>query len=138
MSLTTILPKLAQNYEIKLLMLYSLTFLEYLTPVNCEFHFAVINNDTILKKISKIKPNKALGLNNISGKLLKDTATVVTPFLNLIFNLSLAEGIFPSDWKNAEYRLEINPEVEMSVAITDQYLFCLQYLRFSKRLFSIK
>ena len=79
----------------------SSTFLDYLTPVNCEFHFAVINNDTILKKISKIKPNKALGLDNISGKLLKDTATVVTPFLNLIFNLSLAEGIFPSDWKNS-------------------------------------
>ena len=79
----------------------SSTFLDYLTPVNCEFHFAVISNDTILKKISKIKPNKALGLDNISGKLLKDTATVVTPFLNLIFNLSLAEGIFPSDWKNA-------------------------------------
>ena len=68
----------------------SSTFLDYLTPVNCEFHFAVISNDTILKKISKI-----------IGKLLKDTATVVTPFLNLIFNLSLAEGIFPSDWKNA-------------------------------------
>ena len=96
----------------------SSTFLDYLMPVNCEFHFAVINNDTILKKISKIKPNKALGLDNISGKLLKDTATVVA--------------------KYREYRLYINPEVEMSVAITDQYLFCLQYLRFSKRLFSIK
>ena len=66
----------------------SSTFLDYLTPVNCKFHFAVLNNDTILKKISKIKPNKALGLDNISGKLLKDTATVVTLFLNLIFNLS--------------------------------------------------
>ena len=76
--------------------------LDYLTPVDCEFHFAVINNDTILKKISKIKPNKALGLDKIPGKLLKDTAAVVTPFLNLIFNLSLAEGIFPSDWKNAK------------------------------------
>ena len=42
-----------------------------------------------------------LGLDKIPGKLLKDTAAVVTPFLDLIFNLSLAEGIFPSDWKNA-------------------------------------
>ena len=75
--------------------------LDYLTPVNCELHFAVINNNTILNKISKIKFNKALGLDKISGKLLKVTATVVTPFLNLIFNSSLAEGIFPSDWKNA-------------------------------------
>ena len=48
----------------------SLTFSDYLTPVNCEFHFAVINNDTILKNISKIKPNKALGLDDISSKLL--------------------------------------------------------------------
>ena len=62
--------------------------------VDCEFHFPVINNDTILKKL-KIKSNKALGLDRISSKLIKDTAIVVTPFLNLIFNLSLAEGIFP-------------------------------------------
>ena len=38
--------------------------LNYLTPVNCEFHFAVINNDTMLNKISKIKSNKALGLDS--------------------------------------------------------------------------
>lgn len=75
--------------------------LDCLTPVNCEFHIAVINNDTILNKLSKIKSNKALGLDKISGKLLKDTAIVVAPFLNLIFNSSLAEGIFSSDWKNA-------------------------------------
>ena len=102
----------------------SLTFLDYLTPANCEFHFAITNNDTILKKISKIKPSKALGLDNISGKLLQDTATVITPFL--------ISSIYP--WpkeyflvigKVQEYRLYINPEVEMSVAIADQYLFCL-------------
>ena len=96
----------------------SFTFLDYLTPANCEFHFAIINNDTILKKISKIKPSKALWLDNISGKLLQDTATVITPFL--------ISSIYP--WpkeyflvigKVQEYRLYINPEVEMSVAIAD-------------------
>ena len=75
--------------------------LDYLTPVNCEFLFVIINNDTILNEISKIKSNKALGLNKISGKLLKDTAIVVAPFLNLIFNSSFAESIFSSGWKNA-------------------------------------
>lgn len=76
-------------------------FSEYLKPVDCEFHFTAINNDTIFNKIMKIKSNKAAGLDKIPQKLLKDSAVVVTPFLNLIFNLSLSEGEFPSDWKNA-------------------------------------
>ena len=47
------------------------------------------------------KSNKAAGLDKIPQKLLKDSVFVVTPYLNLIFNLSLSEGNFPSDWKNA-------------------------------------
>ena len=41
--------------------------------------------------------NKAAGLDKIPPKLLKDSAVVVTPYLNLIFNLSLSEGNFPND-----------------------------------------
>lgn len=79
----------------------NLCFSDYLTPTHCEFHFGLITNDAIFKKLLKIKPNKALGLDKIPGKLLKDSAVVVTPFLNLIFNSSLSEGIFPSEWKKA-------------------------------------
>ena len=71
-------------------------------PIDCEFQFTITSNDVIFNKIIKIKANKAAGLDKIPHKLLKDSAVVLTPFLNIIFNLSLSEGEFPSDWKNAK------------------------------------
>lgn len=79
----------------------SKTFSHYLTAVDCEFHFTTITEENVPKTLMKIKPNKASGLDKIPGKLLKDSATIVAPFLNLIFNSSLSKGIFPNDWKNA-------------------------------------
>ena len=74
---------------------------EYLDPVNCEFQFLMINDDTVYKKIIKLKPNKGDGLEKDPTKLIKDSAVVITPYLKLIFNLSLSEGTFPDDWKKA-------------------------------------
>ena len=76
-------------------------FSEYLDPVDCEFQFLMINDETVYKKIMKLKPNKGAGLDKIPQKLIKDSAVVITPYLNLIFNLSLSEGKFPDDWKKA-------------------------------------
>ena len=49
----------------------------------------------------KLKPKKAAGLDRIPQKLIKDSAVIITPFLNHIFNISLSEGKFPDDWKKA-------------------------------------
>ena len=49
----------------------------------------------------KLKPKKAAGLDRIPQKLVKDSAVIITPFLNHIFNISLSEGKFPDDWKKA-------------------------------------
>ena len=43
----------------------------------------------------------AAGSDNISVKLLKDSADATVPFLATMFNLSLSQGVFPNDWKNA-------------------------------------
>ena len=81
--------------------------------------------------------NKALGLDKISGKLLKDTAIVVALFLNLCSTHLWPKKYFLVIGRTQGCHPYINQEIEMSAAITDQYLFCPQYLRFSKRLFSI-
>ena len=47
----------------------------------------------------KLKSNKAAGGDKITQKVIKDTASVITPSLNHILNQSLLEGIFPNDWK---------------------------------------
>ena len=55
----------------------------------------------IAKKIKKMKDNKSPGVDGIPPKLLKEIVEQIsTPFANL-FNLSLEEGIVPSDWKKA-------------------------------------
>ena len=42
-----------------------------------------------------------MGPDNIPVKLIKDSKDVVAPFLILIFNASLSNGIFPDDFKIA-------------------------------------
>ena len=79
----------------------SRNFSEYLSRVDCKFQFSMISNDTVYRKIMKLKPKKAAGLDRIPQKLIKDSAVIITPFLNYIFNISLSEGKFPDDWKKA-------------------------------------
>ena len=76
-------------------------FSEYLEPVHCVFNFSNITDDAVLRKILKLKSNKGLGPDNISPKLIKDSAEVIAPYLSYILNLSLSEGKFPDDWKSA-------------------------------------
>ena len=55
----------------------------------------------IAKKIKKMKDNKSQGVDWIPPKLLKEfVEQISTPFA-IFFNLSLEEGIVPSEWKEA-------------------------------------
>jgi hypothetical protein len=71
----------------------------------------VIKNGTVFKKIMKLKSNKAAGLDKIPQKLLKDPAVVVTPYLSLIFNLSLSGGNFQATGKMLEFLQFSNLEI---------------------------
>ncbi|CAB4038388.1 Hypothetical predicted protein, partial [Paramuricea clavata] len=53
-------------------------------------------------ELSKLKTNKATGLDGISAKLLKDSVCVIAPTLTKIFNLSLRCGAFPDIWKKGK------------------------------------
>ena len=60
--------------------------------------------------------NKAAGLDNLSGKFLKDGATVLAKPISQICNLSIKHPIFPSDCKIANLKplfkkgLKTNPK----------------------------
>ena len=49
--------------------------------------------------MNNIDPAKAPGLDNISGRLLKETAPEISVSLCRLFNLSLSLGEFPDQWK---------------------------------------
>ena len=55
----------------------------------------------IAKKIKKMKDNKSPGVDLIPPKLLKDIVEQLSRPLAKVFNLSLEEGIVPSEWKEA-------------------------------------
>ena len=52
--------------------------------------------------INELKPNTAVGLDEVSSRLLKDAADIVAPSLTSLFNISINTGCFPSTWKLAK------------------------------------
>ena len=55
----------------------------------------------IAKKIKKMKDNKSPGVDGIPPKLLKEIVEQISTLLAIFFNLSLEEGIVPSERKEA-------------------------------------
>ena len=51
----------------------------------------------MLKYLQDLDENKAAGLDNLSGKFLKDGATVLAKPISQICNFSIKYSIFPSD-----------------------------------------
>lgn len=73
------------------------------TPaVESTFHFNSISEKFVSEALHQLKANKAVGLDKISARLLKDAASVITPSLTTLFNLSLRLKKFPSLWKDAK------------------------------------
>ena len=63
----------------------------------------------IAKKIKKMKDNKSPGVDGIPPELLKEIVEQISTPLAKLFNLSLEEGIVPSEWKEANITLLFNP-----------------------------
>ena len=60
--------------------------------------------ETVLKIIQDLDENKAASLYNLSGKFLKDEATVLPKPISQICNISIRYSIFPSDCKIAKLK----------------------------------
>ena len=65
--------------------------LEHLPPLD-----AVIKDKEILNCISKLKNNKACGLDSIKNEMIKSVASIFLPCLNKLFNLIFSSGLYPS------------------------------------------
>ncbi len=57
-----------------------------------------INNDEIKESISKLKNNKAQGIDNISNEYIKSTQDLMIPIYNRLFNLIYTSGVMPTSW----------------------------------------
>ena len=66
-----------------------------------DFKLNPVSELFVLNELSKMKANKAIGLDKISVRLLRDAAGIIAPPLTYIINSSLKLGKFPSHWKCA-------------------------------------
>ena len=53
----------------------------------------------------KLNKSKGAGLDGLSSRLILDCADLIAPHISITFNSSLANGIFPDDWKSATVTL---------------------------------
>ena len=73
----------------------------YLRPTETSFSLTTPSLDVVYKLSSKLNERKSAGLDNILNKLLRMTASIVSPSLTVIFAKSIETGIFPEEWKLA-------------------------------------
>ena len=57
--------------------------------------------DVILDLIVGLETYKATGPDDISARMLKETASTIAPSLTKLFNLSMTSGNLPTEWKLA-------------------------------------
>ena len=60
-----------------------------------------ITTPGVQKLLSEINPHKAHGPDNITARVLKETASVLAPMLAHLFQQSLNTGEIPTEWKLA-------------------------------------
>ena len=67
-----------------------------------KFELQPVCEQFVYDLLRQLKVNKAIGLDEISPRLLKDSAHVIAPSPTRLFNRSLANKTFPSIWKKGK------------------------------------
>ena len=69
-----------------------------------KFKYTFVSEQTVLELFRDKNEYKPAGLDNISGKFLKDKVTVLAKTISQIFNLSIKYSIFLTDCKIVELK----------------------------------
>ena len=79
-------------------------YYENLNLVGKSFSFEPVAHTSVLKLLQQLNPHKSAGIDNLTGKFLKEGAPVLaSPITNLI-NLSISLSSFPDDCKIAKLK----------------------------------
>ena len=69
------------------------------------FNFSEISPEIILNILESLNPSKAAGINNLSGKFLKDDTDIFTRLISQLCNLPIKLNLFPRSCKIVEIKL---------------------------------
>ena len=79
-------------------------YCENLNLVGKSFSFEPVAHTSVLKLLQQLNPHKSAGIDNLTGKFLKEGApALASPITNLI-NLSISLSSFPDDCKIAKLK----------------------------------
>ena len=76
----------------------------FLNTENQKFTFSPTSEDEILKLLTDTNTEKAAGIENLSGRFLKDGAVVLVLPISKLCNLSMKRSNFPLDSKIAKLK----------------------------------
>ena len=68
----------------------------------CKLKLEPVHPDSIMKIISSLKNTKSCGVDSVDSCILKLAKNELAPAITHIVNLSIANGIFPQQWKLAK------------------------------------
>ena len=66
-----------------------------------EFKFDRVKEEEVLALLRSLDPNKAVGSDEVSAKILRVAAAGISGSLTSLFNYSLESGELPGEWKSA-------------------------------------
>ena len=69
-----------------------------------KFKFSNVTEDLVFKLLNDMNPDKAAGIDNLSGKFLKDGASILAKPISKICNLSIKYSLFPTDCQIAKLK----------------------------------
>ena len=79
----------------------ALSYTNYITCNNNTFHFCPTISNIVFPHLNKLSRSNVTCLENISARLIRECADLISVSLSDLFYKSLTSGIFPDDWKCA-------------------------------------
>ena len=76
-------------------------FKAQIQPLTSKFTFSTVTKETVLGKLGNLNECKATRPDRISAKLLRMVAPAISNSLTTLFNASLSQECFPTEWKEA-------------------------------------
>jgi hypothetical protein len=72
------------------------------SKTDAQFSLHCVSEEYVKYELRKLETNKAIGLDKISAKLLKDASEVIAPSIQKLINMSITQCCFPDLWKSAK------------------------------------
>ena len=94
------------------------------------YSFSIVSEEKCFKYINSLSVNKAVGLDGIPSRFIRDAAPVIAHPFSHIINLSIIQGAVPEDLKSARVVPLFKKMIKQKLATTALFLFYVFYLKF--------